>query len=346
MRAMATTRPLRPAPRPGEDQLRLMTKIARLYHEHGVNQPEIARRLHVSQARVSRLLKAAERHGIVRTTVVVPEGVQTGLEEALEQRYGLREAIVVEVLQDSEQWMTHDLGVATAAYLETSLTGGDVVGISSWSATLLAAVDRMRPLARAGADRAVQLFGGVGNPAAEAHAARLTQRFAELTGAQPTFLLAPGIATSVAARRAFLQDRFVREGLAMLDDVTLALVGIGALEPSGLLQRSGNIFSDAELHALGERGAVGDICLRFFDADGAPVVTGLDKRVIGVTLDQLRRVDRCVGIAGGARKYEAIRGALRGRWINVLITDRATAERLVDEPGAAPDQAAARNARR
>jgi DNA-binding transcriptional regulator LsrR (DeoR family) len=181
----------------------------------------------------------------------------------------------------------------------------------------------------------VQLFGGVGNPGAEAHAARLTQRFAELTGAQPTFLLAPGIATSVEARGALVQDRFVREALARLDEVTLALVGIGAFEPSMLLQRSGNIFSERELAALGKQGAVGDICLRFYDAQGRRVASDVDRRVIGVTLEQLRDVERCVGVAGGERKYEAIRGALRGCWINVLITDHITAERLLGEPLAA-----------
>jgi DNA-binding transcriptional regulator LsrR (DeoR family) len=327
---MATPRPIRRARE--EEQLRLMTKVARLYHEHAVRQPEIARRLHISQARVSRLLKQAERDGIVRTTVVVPAGVQTALEEALEERYGLREAVVIETLDETEEGIIRDLGVATARYLEASLTGGDIVGISSWSATLLAAVDAMRPLPRAGAERAVQLFGGVGNPAAEAHAARLTQRFADLTGAQPTFLLAPGIATSVSARDALTQDRFVQEALIGIGQVTLALVGIGALEPSSLLQSSGNIFDEAELAVLGERGAVGDICLRFFDADGRRVESDLDRRVIGVTLDQLRDADRSAGIAGGARKHDAILGALKGRWINVLITDRTTAERLLAEP--------------
>jgi DNA-binding transcriptional regulator LsrR (DeoR family) len=214
-------------------------------------------------------------------------------------------------------------------YLEASLTGGDVVGISSWSATLLAAVDAMRRTSRVTADRVVQLFGGVGNPAAEAHAARLTQRFAELTSAKPTFLLAPGIASSPQARRAFLEDQFVQEAMAALDGVSLALVGIGALEPSSLLQSSGNIFSRDELRTLGDSGAVGDICLRFFDAGGRPVKSDFDQRVIGVTPEQLRRAARCVGVAGGARKFDAIRGALRGGWINVLVTDRVTAERLV-----------------
>jgi DNA-binding transcriptional regulator LsrR (DeoR family) len=309
-----------------------MTKVARLYHERGVLQPEIARRLHVSQARVSRLLKQAEQEGIVRTTVVLPEGMwTTALEDEVEEAYGLREAVVVECFDQSEEGIAYDLGVATATYLEATLTGGDVVGISSWSATLLAAVDAMRRLPRVGADRVLQLFGGVGNPSAEAHAARLTQRFADLTGAKPTFLLAPGIATSVEAREALMQDRFVQEAMAALDSVTLALVGIGALEPSSLLQSSGNIFAEEELQALGERGAVGDICLRFFDAAGGPVASDFDRRVIGVALEQLRGVDRSVGVAGGQRKYEAIRGALLGGWVNVLVTDHTTAERLVAE---------------
>lgn len=335
---MAAPHPIQRGGAPGrpDDQLRLMIKVARLYHDHGVLQPEIARRLHISQPRVSRLLKQAETQGIVRTTVVVPEGMGTELEEQLEDAYRLREAVVVDCLDSTEQGMIHDLGVATAAYLEASLTGGDLVGISSWSATLLAAVDAMRRSSRVTAERVVQLFGGVGNPAAEAHAARLTQRFADLTGAKPTFLLAPGIASSQQARKAFLGDQFVQEAMAALDGVTLALVGIGSLEPSSLLQSSGNIFSEVELHALGARGAVGDICLRFFDAEGQAIRSAFDRRVIGVTLEQLRRADRSVGVAGGERKYEAIRGALRGEWINVLVTDRLTAERLVaDQPAAA-----------
>jgi DNA-binding transcriptional regulator LsrR (DeoR family) len=331
MGAMAAEpRPRRRFPRPAPDEhLRLMTKVARLYHEHGVRQPEIARRLHISQARVSRVLKSAQEAGIVRTVVVVPDGVQTELEEALEQRYGLRDAVVVDCFDESDDGVIYDLGVAAAGYLEATMTGGDVVGISSWSSTLLAAVDAMRPLPRTGADRALQLFGGVGNPAAEAHAARLTQRFAELTGARPTFLLAPGIAASREVRDALLHDQFVAAALEELDDVTLALVGIGSLEPSTLLRSSGNIVPEAELAELGKLGAVGDICLRFYDAQGRHVPSEVDERVIGVTLDQLRNVDRCVGIAGGPRKYEAIRGALLGRLVNVLITDHVTAERLV-----------------
>ncbi|MBO0794098.1 MAG: RNA polymerase subunit sigma-70, partial [Ktedonobacteraceae bacterium] len=120
-----------------------------------------------------------------------------------------------------------------------------------------------------------------------------------------------------------------RDAMCLFDQVTIALVGIGTVEPSGLLASSGNIFSPEELDMLRVAGAVGDICLRFFDASGTPVTTPLNDRVIGMKLDQLRQVKRAVGIAGGQQKISAIRGALQGRYINVLITDRFTAQRLL-----------------
>jgi DNA-binding transcriptional regulator LsrR (DeoR family) len=126
-----------------------------------------------------------------------------------------------------------------------------------------------------------------------------------------------------------LKDRYVQQALDLFKSVTVALVGIGAVEPSKLLATSGNVFSPHELKQLSRRGAVGDICLRFFDGRGEPVITPLNDRVISMELEALRRVPRVVGIAGGRRKTPAIGGALAGRWINVLITDRATAERLL-----------------
>jgi DNA-binding transcriptional regulator LsrR (DeoR family) len=118
--------------------------------------------------------------------------------------------------------------------------------------------------------------------------------------------------------------------MTLFDHVSLALVGIGAVEPSELLAESGNIFSRAELDILRNAGAVGDILLHFFDDKGEPVDTSLNNRVVSMSLSQLQKADRSVGVAGGRRKFRAILGALRGDLINVLITDCFTANRLMD----------------
>lgn len=316
-----------------------MAKIARLYYERGVRQAAIAAQLDLSQATVSRLLKRAEEEQIVRITVSVPHGAFTGLEEELQVTYGLKEVIVVDSGADEDE-ILRNLGAAAAYYVETTLKSGEIIGISSWSSTLVGMVDAMHPLPRSISTKVVQILGGVGNPNAENHATHLTRRMASLTRGEATFLPTPGITGSAEMARIYLEDPFIRPALAQFEQVTLALVGIGTVEPSTLLTSSGNIFNAEELDLLRQQGSVGDICLRFFDQDGVPVLTPLNDRVIGMRLEQLQKVPRSVGIAGGLRKLQAIRGALMGRWINVLITDRGIAEALVRE--VRPPQIAAR----
>ena len=310
------------------DELRLIAKVARMYHRDGLRQVEITERLNIHQSTVSRLLRRAEREGIVRVALTMPTGLHADLEDALQQAYPLRDVIVVDSI-DREEQIVRDLGAAAAFYLETTLKPADVVGISSWSAALLAMVESMHPNPKASGARVVQILGGIGNPGAEIHATQLTQRLANLVGGTATLLPAPGAVGSADARKVMLKDRYVQEATALFKQVTMALVGIGAVEPSKMLAASGNVFSAKDLKSLSDRGAVGDICLRFFDAAGSPVVTPLNERVIAIELGDLARVDRVVGIAGGQRKTAAIHGALRGGRINVLITDRATAERLL-----------------
>jgi DNA-binding transcriptional regulator LsrR (DeoR family) len=321
------------------DEMRLMTKVARLYYEHDMTQPEIAAQLDLSQATVSRLLKRAKQEQIVRISVNVPYGAYPALEEGLQKLYGLKEVVVVDSVEDDDQ-ILRDIGAAAAFYLETTLKQGEVIGISSWSATILSMVEAMHPMTRPSDVRLVQILGGVGNPTAEIHASRLIGRLAGLVKGEATLLPAPGVLGSADVKPIMMVDRFVREATAMFDEVTLALVGIGTVEPSGLLASSGNVFSPEELDMLQKAGAVGDICLRFFDSEGVPVNTPLDDRVIGMTLEQLRNVKRAVAVAGGKRKLSAIRAALTGALVNVLITDRFTAQHLIDGKSDQQDAAA------
>jgi DNA-binding transcriptional regulator LsrR (DeoR family) len=317
------------------DDIRLMTKVARLYHEQGVRQPEIAARLNLSQPRVSRLLKRAVAAGIVRTSVITPRGVYTQLEEEIERRYGASEVVVADTGDAAdtgeaadEQALTPALAAVAANYLETTLVGGERIGISSWSSVLLAAVDRMRPRVGRGADEVVQVLGGAvgaGVVAAQAHATRLTGRLAHLTGAHPVYLAAPGMVASSDTRDALLGDATIVATVARYPRLTVLLAGIGSLTPSPLLVASGNSISAEDEVALRSAHAVGDVCLRFFDAGGRPVTTGLDQRVVGIDEPTLRRIPRRIGVAGGHRKRDAVRAALLGGWVNVLITDHGTA---------------------
>lgn len=310
------------------DHLRLLTKVALMYHNEKLTQPQIAQRLHLAQARVSRMLKQAEKLGIVRTTVIPPSGLFIEWERQLEEAYGLDDVVIAESVDGH---LTSVLGATAARYLDASLWGEDRVGLSSWSSSLLATIDAMRTRPRQAATKIVQLIGGTGNPAAQGSATRLTSRFAEFTSAEPLFLNAPGVATSAEARDALLTDEYIAMVAREWNDVTTALVGIGTLEPSELLAKSGNTLNEKDRQELQAAGAVGDVCLRYFNADGEHVPSSLDERIVGIPVDTFRSIPRRIAVAGGLRKRDAIRGAITGGWVNVLVTDSDVAAHLIEE---------------
>ncbi|UCC65171.1 MAG: sugar-binding transcriptional regulator [Anaerolineae bacterium] len=319
-------------PRPPQRKdLRLLSKVSRSYYEQGLNQQEIADRLRVSRSKVSRMLQQARDVGVVQITVLSPPSIYPDLEYRLESRFGLQEAIVVEVTAPaSQEAVSREVGPAGADYLQRTLAAGDVIGVT-WGSTLNAMVSALQPQV-AHDVQVVQMLGGLGPPEAEVHATDLCRRMARALKGGLTLLPAPGIVDSQQVKEAILSDSHVQRAMDLIPQISVAYVGIGAPTPTSVVVRDGSIAGQAELDDLLNRGAVGDIALRFFDAEGRPIHSGLDARVIGITLEQLKGIDRAVGVAGGPEKAAAIRGALLGGLVNVLITDYATAARLLQCP--------------
>lgn len=313
------------------DELRFMARVAQRYHVDGQRQSAIAKDLSISQATVSRMLKRALEEGIVRLSLNVPQGTYPELEAAIRTKYGIAEAIVVDCSEDREAAIMSRIGEAAAHFLETTIQTDEVIGISSWSQTIVRMIDNVHPMAQDKAKAVVQTLGGIGNPNIQKHATQVTTRLAQLTGAEPVILQAPAVAASPEAKVILLGEKFVREATEQFENITLAFIGIGAVEPSDMLAQSGNIFSESELNQLTDNGAVAEISQRYLSSDGEQVLTPLNERVIGMTLEQLNDVPRAVALAGGKSKTQAIDATLRSGVINIIVTDKFTAERLVGE---------------
>lgn len=310
-----------------------MTKVSRMYYENGLLQSEIATALNLSQAKVSRLLKRASKVGIVRTTVLVAPGLHTELEEALEKRYQLRDALVVDVEPGaSDEVAINAIGGGAAGYLEEYLSGGsERIGISSWSRTLSAAIDRMRPARTKAAAQVVQMLGGFGTRNRQNDAQRMLVELASHLQAESVSVNAPGVVTTKEIRDALMQEDQMKEVQKHWRELTFALVGIGCVQPSGVLLDSGNTYPMEERSRLIEEGAIGNVCHNYFTADGTHIQDELSERTIAISAEDLVRIPRRIALAGGPEKHEVIKAALNGGWVNVLITDSDTAAYLIRE---------------
>lgn len=319
------------ARKPDPVDLHLLSKVSKLYYEQGLTQREISDRLRLSRPKVSRLLQQAHKEGIVRITVMSPAGSYADLEQALEEKFELQEVIITEVdRRASQQTVSRQIGVTAANYLQRSIQNGDVIGIF-WGVTLNSMVSALKPCDACDI-HVVQMVGGLGPPEAEEHATGLCHRMAQMLGGRLTLLPAPGIVDGAEVREVYLSDSHVRKAFEMFTQIDVAFLGIGAASPSAWIMQN-DVLTERELQALQEQGAIGETALRFFDRQGRAVRSQLDERVIGISFDQLKQIPRLVAMVGGPDKHRAVRAALSGGLISVLITDQITAQAILSAPG-------------
>lgn len=311
------------------EQMRLITKVARLHHSLGQRQSDIADKMGISQASVSRFLQLAEEHGIVRTIVVPPDGLYPDLEDGLMEAYGLDGAYVVDI-SSSEPGIAHVLGAAAAGCLANELKSGPVLGFTSWSTTLREMAKLLEPRNTAGIKKVVEMLGDLGSPMLQHEATLATLQMAKALDAEAVFLRTPGVMPSSDLRKVALADVHVQIALRLLGSVDIAFVGVGPADFHGPLEEGDNFFSKEQLAEVRAAGAVGQLHQRFIDVHGKPVKTELDKLVAGITLDQLRKARRKIAVAGGADKHVALAAALAGKWIDVLVTDVNSANYLMN----------------
>jgi len=317
-------------PRKKTIDYRLLLKVSKLYYEQGLTQQEISQRLTLSRPKVSRLLKQAEDVGIVKINIIPQPGIHTDLESALEEKYALKEAVVVEVSESGSQLaVSREVGAAAADYFSRVIDDPCLIGIS-WGTTLQAMVDAI-PQEYHRNSEFVQLIGGLGTPESEAHATYILRRVISQTGSRLSILNVPGIVDKAEVKSAVLSDSHVREVFNLFKKIDIAFVGVGVPTPESVVMRDGTILTQSEVDMLIARGAVGDICLRYFDVQGNPIHSEIDDRVIGISLDELKAIDTVVGVTGGPQKDKVIRAALLGKLINVLVTDHINAKRLVED---------------
>jgi len=309
----------------GEDRL---YKMARDYYQKQMTQQEIARKYGISRIKVSRLLQQARMNRIVEINLKAPPSGFAELETDLADRFGLDEVVLAPEEVDGEQLLP-SLGREAADYFTRSVEGGETVALT-WGTALSAFVQAL-PAENYPQMRIVQMLGGLGNPEAEAHCSGLVGRMAAKLNALGRILPAPGIVSTPEVREALIADANIAAGLEMAAQADLAFIGLGIADPESVLIREGAILKREEVERLKAAGAVADISLRFFDQEGRAVEDPVDQRVIGLSLGEITKIPRIVGVAGGVRKRQAILAALRGSLVDVLISDIATGRWLAEQ---------------
>lgn len=312
-----------------DDREELLATVASLYYKLNQSQAEIADRFGVSTSKISRMLKEARDNGIVEIRIHMPIPRDIALEQELCATFRLRDALVLQTGSDvSEDELLAAVGQLAAGYLHRmipSLAAGASIGVA-WGTSVHAAINVLNEMPDFQID-VVQLMGGVGYHAVDSP--DIARTLAVKLGGRHFDLHAPVLVEQAASRDILLGEPAVREGLMRARMVKLAVAGIGAVQEKASSFMRAGLLTRGDLATLRGQGAVGEMVGHFYKIDGTIEGIEINHRIIGLELDELRRVPHSLAVARGSSKVEAIIGALRGRFVTVLATDDVTARAVL-----------------
>ena len=305
----------------------LLVEAARLYYEHNYSQQQIAQKLSISRPGVSRLLKQAREQGIVKIEIHDPQDQGTRLETELQQKFNLKNVIVVPNEGEETAVIKQRLGQSAARYLDRYVKDGIVLGVS-WGSTMQEMKKHLVP--RMVRDmKVVQLNGGVSKAEYDTFASEIAQKLGENYSALPFLLPLPAVFDHEDLKRAIISDKNIARTLELARKATVSIFTVGAFGPDSVLVKA-DYFEPEEVIELINKKAVGDICSRIITETGEICSPELDNRTIGIELSELKRKSHSIAVAGGKEKLKAIYAGLLGKHFNVLITDEWVAGEILN----------------
>lgn len=307
---------------------RLLSKVTFLYYQHDLTQQEIAQRLGLTRQTVGRLLRQARQEGIVEIRIVSPLGHVSDLEDQLEAKYGLEEAVVVadDVIVD-EAALKQLLGEAGAKVLSRRLKPGYTLGFS-WGSTVHQVFAYLEPQSLRNI-QVVQLNGDTIRPGVISWASSILATAARL-GAITFSLQVPMVVDTPAIREALLSDTHINATVSLGASADIYIFGVGIPTPDATAVHAGYLREE-DINELVRHGAVGDIGGVFFDREGLPVQIPYNQRVVTVMHEFLRSSQKPrIAVAGGAEKTKALAAVLKGGYCNILVTNESCARTLVE----------------
>lgn len=308
-------------------------EAVKLYYQQGLSQAEVATRMGLSRPTVAKLLAHGRERGFVTIEIHDPREDASEIALRLERRFGLACARVAHGAGATEDEAIEQVGRVGADVVTQLVRDGMSVGIS-WGRTMSALAAHLPRAPRVGV-RVVQLKGGASFSERATHDFEIMRSFCEAFGAEPRYLPLPVIFQDTAMLSIVRRDRSIERILEEGRGVDVAVFTVGSLGREPLSLNLGQLEDD-EVEAL-LRDAVGDACSRFFTRDGDVALASVDRRTVGITLDELRSRPVRVLVAGGRVKAEALGTALHMGLATHLVVDQDLALALLERPrGATP----------
>jgi deoxyribonucleoside regulator len=308
-----------------QEEKKLLSKISRLYYLEDINQQKIADKLNISRTKVSRYLTRAKKEKIVEIKINTDWEKFEELENAIENKFDIKECLVVPTYENEEEIYRY-MALSLGNILERTLKDGDRLGIG-WGFTLRTVTNHLEANKKIDI-KVIPLIGGLGKVGTGVHTNSVAKTIADKYGGVSYVIHSPAVLDNKEAKEIIEKDSNTSEIIEMSNIIDTAIIGISDIGSESTLIKTGN-FKLEDFNYLNNLGVAGDANLIFINESGEHVNNKIDERIVRAPVDKIKKINNVIGITFGPEKIKVIKGALKGKIINILITDEETAIKIL-----------------
>lgn len=307
-----------------ENEKYLLIEIAVMYYLEGKTQNQIATELYISRPKVSRMLKKAKELGVVDISINYDCDTLKLLQNEIKEKFDINNVVVVKTLSNDKDTI-NEIGKSAAKILMKEIRDNMTIGIS-WGNAVRSTVGQLKKNEFKGI-KVVELFGAVSYDLQ--NMLSIGRTLSSKLGGKLYPLPAPIYIDNPIAREAVINTPVIKNTLKMIDNCDLILSGLGTVDEN-ILQTVWDEYVEADTKTkIKENGGVGFLCAHFFDQNGNFLDMDINKNIIGIQSEKIKK-NKNIIVAGGKKKAKSILGALRGGYIDTLISDENTLKAVLE----------------
>lgn len=309
-----------------DDKLAIYSQVAHMYYELGMMQPEIAEKLYFSRSKVSRILQKAQDLGVVDIKVKHYLSRVHSYENELKRQFGISNPIVLTSFEGERTSNAMEgLTNYAALYISERLKGDCVFGITGSHN-----VTRTVHMLRKQHDCNLKIVQTIGASINQDMSAELVEFLANTFGGKAYFLNTPVYVDNLAVKAQLMREPAVADAIYLMKKCDLMLMSIGTFDVKGNMPNWWGYMTEQHRHELQKKGAVGSLCAQFYDLNGSWIDCEWNRKCVSIPWEYLANGRERIVIAHGPSKVRGMLGALRGKLIDVLITDTITAAAVLE----------------
>lgn len=308
------------------DQNRLIAKVLHLYYMFNLSQVEISKQLDLSTVRVNRIIKLARQEGMVEINLKLPFPNLPELESRILALSDLEDIIISPSIGNTPSQDLAQLAQVAGSSFVNLIRSNDMICVGG-GRTILEIINFTDKQTIPGV-KIVPAIGGV-QDLNEGDVNSIATKLANKLGGESINFYAPAFAETEDECEMFFKLTHIKKVLEQAKSARIGLFGIGNLQiDSSIIQYCSlpyNILEDL----VQKRGAIGEILIYAIDDQGMECIPELNRRVVGISLDDFRKIPIRIGAAIGSAKAPAIAAALLGNFFTHLYIDENAAKDVI-----------------